>query len=749
VFSLKSGLRVSTVLAALIFVVACPATAQTTGAQTTDNGDSSAAAAPQQDKTAKDTATTTVVVKGEKPQNRIDRQVYDNTKNIDSATGTATDALNKVPSVNVDPNGNVTLRGNANVKIYVDGKPSAMMSGDNRAGALQSMSSNDIGSIEVMTNPGAQFSSEGTGGIINLVMKKNRRPGGSGVLTANLGTRSSYNGGFTGSYNAGKLGLSGGINLRHDSRPSRGGSSLEQRDTSGQVVAGTGESDASTTSFDNMSANGAVTYNARETDTLGVQLNYAKRSINADTRSRYVGYDANGNAVSDYVRKASMKGPHEDVQLDLNWDHTGQAPGEDLKTDLRLSRSDGASTTDEINSYSLPVVTQLTDTRRQSNDLKSAVLSIDYTRFLGKDQIAAGIQVTHDDNDFINTASGTGTSALNSHFAYSQTLSAAYVTYQKPIGDKWIVMGGLRAENLDLKTDEMTSGTRSHIDYTKLSPSAFATYSLSDAAKIRFSYSHRLQRPSAQDLNPFLTYVDAQNYTAGNPQLKPQESDAFELGYEVTAKSTSYQTRAFYRKDANVITSYSHFINDPAGTANQVLLTTRQNEGSGDAGGLEFNINTRLGQALNLNANATFTHTDLKTPAIDGTQSADSLSGRFMADYTITPKDRLQFMYFTSGKTLTGQGYRSPFMMGNLSYRHNFTAKAALVATVSDPFRSMKFKTVTNTGLAYSEQTRSFAGPVVYIGLSYMLGGPSSAATDNPWGLPPRAGGNPPPGGRP
>lgn len=114
-------------------------------------------AAPEAAAKPDDAPTTTVTVEGKKAQNKIDRQVYDNTKDIDSQTGTAADALNKVPSVNIDPTGNVTLRGNSSVQVYVDGKPSVMMQGDNRAGALQSMSSGDIDSIEVMTNPGAQF----------------------------------------------------------------------------------------------------------------------------------------------------------------------------------------------------------------------------------------------------------------------------------------------------------------------------------------------------------------------------------------------------------------------------------------------------------------------------------------------------------------------------------------------------------------------------------------------------------------
>ena len=181
--------------------------------------------APQKDsqKAGKSDAPTTVTVVGQKPpvQNRIDRQVYDNTQNIDSTSGTASDALNKVPSVNVDADGNVSLRGNSNVTVLMDGKPSTMLQGDNRAATLQSMSSNDIDSIEVMTNPGAQFSAEGTGGIINLVMKKNRKPGTTGAVIANVGSQDRYNGALSIARNSGKLTLSGGLNVRHDNRESR------------------------------------------------------------------------------------------------------------------------------------------------------------------------------------------------------------------------------------------------------------------------------------------------------------------------------------------------------------------------------------------------------------------------------------------------------------------------------------------------------------------------------------------------
>src|SRR4051812_225802 len=154
-----------------------------------------------------------VTVAGERPTNRIDRQVYDVKSDVSSTNGTASDALNNVPSVAVDPDGTVTLRGSSNVQILVDGKPSAMMQGDNRGATLNAMAAEDIESVEVINNPGAEFGNEAGGGpILNLVMRRNRKPGGFGSVNANAGTAGRYNSSASGSYNQGPWGFQGGIN---------------------------------------------------------------------------------------------------------------------------------------------------------------------------------------------------------------------------------------------------------------------------------------------------------------------------------------------------------------------------------------------------------------------------------------------------------------------------------------------------------------------------------------------------------
>ena len=666
-----------------------------------------------------DEPTTTVTVEGKKAQNKIDRQVYDNTKDIDSQTGTAADALNKVPSVNIDPTGNVTLRGNSSVQVYVDGKPSVMMQGDNRAGALQSMSSGDIDSIEVMTNPGAQFSSEGSGGIINLVMRKNRKPGNSGAVNVNVGD-GRYNASLNGARNTGKYTISGGLNVRHDNRPSRSGSVMSRLDANGDPVMSTEQSGQSEGQNDNISANAGIDYNLGDKDSIGSQIAYSRREMDNDSQETYANYAAAGAFTNGYTRNSHNTGPRDDFSFDLNWNHTGALIGESLKTDLRFGRSTGDTATDATNTNSNGTTDK--ETRTAQSDFHNAVFSVDYVRPYGEAQMTTGVQITQDNNSFHNDATGDNAAGLINDFAYAQTLTAAYITWQQPIGEKWTVMGGMRAEALSLDTDAITSHTTSQIDYTKLSPSAFATYELNDSTKLRFSYSHRLRRPQPQDLNPFVTYRDPQNVSAGNPDLEPEETDSFEAGYEKSAGKINYQIRGYYRKTNNSITDYSFY--DPADPL--VLVTTKRNFGDSQSGGLEGNFDGKLTDKLSLRLNGNLAYTKLNAASQTRDTEATTLSGRISFDYTATAKDRFQLSYFARGKQLTGQGYRAPFGMGNMSYRRQVTPKAALVVTVQDPFRTAKFKTVVDTDTVYSESSRSMQGQVIMVGLSYTLGGASA-----------------------
>jgi hypothetical protein len=268
---------------ALALATLAPALAQAQAAAGAGTAAGAAAAATATNANATGPASTgkvsSVNIVGERQNNRIDRQVYDVKQDVSSTNGTAADALGNVPSVSVDPDGTVSLRGSSNVQILVDGKPSAMLQGDNRGPALQAMPSEDIDSIEVINNPGAEFGNEGGGGpILNLVMKRNRRAGGFGVVNANYGTAGRYNSAVNGSYNTGRWGMQGGVNVRHDGRNSTGEIERDQIDPATGADRHSSQTSSSSGLNDSAGLRGQLTYNLNDADTLEASVGVMKRT---------------------------------------------------------------------------------------------------------------------------------------------------------------------------------------------------------------------------------------------------------------------------------------------------------------------------------------------------------------------------------------------------------------------------------------------------------------------------------------
>ena len=232
-----------------------------------------------------------VTIQAERPTNRIDRQVYDVKDDVAASNSSAADALNNVPSVAVDPDGTVTLRGSTRVQVYIDGKPSAMMQGDNRGATLNALPAEDIESVEVINNPGAQFGNEGGGGpILNLVMKRNRKPGGFGALNANGGTAHRYNSAASGSYNTGRVGIQGGVNVRHDGRDSTAEVERVRIDPVTGAAARSAQDSVSTGLRDSAGFNAAASYNLGDKDSLGANLAFSRLSNAGQSSSRYLDF---------------------------------------------------------------------------------------------------------------------------------------------------------------------------------------------------------------------------------------------------------------------------------------------------------------------------------------------------------------------------------------------------------------------------------------------------------------------------
>jgi outer membrane receptor protein involved in Fe transport len=691
---------------------------------------------PPDKKPASTDDTTNVTVTAQKPLNRIDRQVYDNTKDPDSQTGTAADALNKVPGVSVDPNGEVTLRGKS-PQILINGKPSPMMSGDNRAAALLAMPSGSIASIEVINNPGAQFGNDSSGaGIINIVTRTSLPPGGTASLIAGITSKGGYSSNLFGQYHTGKFSFTGTLSLRQDSHNGNSGAVLDAFDPTGNLFRRSESVGRSTSTSRSVYSTNSLEYALSNADTLTGQFSYMRSA----SRSTYISdtsvYNGAGLATDIYSRTGASQYVFETQTLGANWDHTGQKPGETLKVDAQVSRSLNGGLSPVLSLYSLATVaSNLDGTRTRFHNGSKADnerLSLDYTTPIGDDQLNAGLQVIRDGNTTHAESYGPDAAAtvltfnalFANQFIYSQTVSAAYLTYQKPFGLHWTVLGGLRAEAFALNADAATQDLTNHIAYTTYNPSLFATYVISEAAKIRLSYSHRLLRPTAYDYNPATILQSETSLSVGKANLKPQKTDSLEAGYEYSDKTTSYSLRGYYTHEDGMIVSVTSFVADPLNLGNLVTRTARLNAGTRDTVGTEFVLSRRFGRQWSLNANANLSNVDFQTPDFAGNPSVTGLAGRISLNYsTKSRNDTVQVSYNVSPKTLTGQGYRSGFSAAGLTYSHNLNRTLALVFGANDLLRTSKTTSLTDTRTIYAFNYRSVDAPVFTLSLRARFGG--------------------------
>jgi outer membrane receptor protein involved in Fe transport len=634
------------------------------------------------------------------------------------------------------------------VQILIDGKPSAMLQGENRGASLNAIPAEDIESVEVINNPGAQFGNDAGGGpIINLVMRRTRRPGGFGSLNANGGTAGRYNAALSGTYNSGAFGIQGGLNIRHDGRAS---SNETVRDRIDPVTGGMVHSTQHGTSSglnDNVGANASLNYNIGARDTLAASLSYQGRDNAQRSQDRYLRYAAAGAGVghgavdSDYVRSTQRGGDARNYGLGARWEHKGSVDGETIKVDLRVSSADNTFNSAYRNAYAVAPRGALDQASFQDNASNNRIIDFtgDYELPIARAMLKLGykaasnrseVDTLYTSVDPISQLPYVNTQRSN-RFRLDERNLALYGSYQVRLNEKWGVLGGLRVEHTGLDIEQLTSHVNAANSYMSYIPSGYATYKWSDDTNLRFSYAHRLRRPNANELNPFVIYRDELNVSSGNPQLSPTKTDSFEIGYESRIAGMETNLRAYHRRDRDSILIRRYFINDT------VLLTTPANGGRNNASGLEFTVQGKIMPGLSMSASGNLGHTEQLTEDLYGftsTRTASSLSGRLRLNYQVTPDDHLQAMVMTQGRSLFGQGMRQPNTTVNFSLRHALTPKLSLVLNVTDAFNSNQIETITDTATLKETSIRRSDGRIAYLGLSYLLGGFTPGPGSRPGG---------------
>jgi len=686
------------------------------------------AAAAEQNQATPDTPAT-VSVTTKRNSNRIDRQVYDVKADPASSNDTVADTLNKVPSVAVDADGGVTLRGRSSVQIYVDGKPSAMMQGDNRAAAINALPAGDLESVEVINNPGAQFGNEGGGGpILNLVMRRERTPGGFGSVSANAGSKDRYNANSFGSYTTGRMSAQGGVYARRDNRTSTGETVRDRIDPATGAVARSVITSDGDTRNDSVGLNGSLSYNLGDKDVIAATLMAGATDSDSLSTQRYQGANFAGLTDSDYLRTSGRDGRNRNYSLSTRLDHKGDSQGEVFKMDLRLSGAKNEADRPTFTDYTVrPINAQAARTRQDTlNDSHIIDFTGDYELPGERGIFKTGYKLAQNrsvfDNGFFDIDEGTLAERINTNrtnrFELDEKTAALYASYQWRINSDWGVLGGLRAEYTDLDLFQATTNVRASSNYLDAIPSAFVTYGWSDDTTVRLSYARRIRRPSAGDLNPFVIYGDEFNVSSGNPNLRPSDSDSLELGMETKLGKVDTNLRLYARRDTDLISERRFFL------ANNVLLTTRENAGSSNSGGLEFSFGGKVSEQLSLNAsgNVGYSEQTILGSATDDKRSATSISGRARIGYQLDRENSFQLMLNAQGKTLLGEGYREPSATADFNYRRQLSQAMSLVVNVNDLFDSQKSEVITETDRLRQTSIGRSNGRTFSVGLNYRFG---------------------------
>ena len=678
-----------------------------------------------------------VVVTGHRPpvQTLIDRKVYTITGDLQSTSGSAADVLNQVPSVEVDADGNVTLRGDSNVTILVDGKPSAQFAGATQGLSLQQFPASDIDRIEVMTNPPAQFKAEGSAGVINIITKKARKAGLSGTAQLSLGDKRRFVAGLNGNYNIGKLKLSGGVTLRQDAK---------KRLTTTDRAATVPDPNHPTTNqlvLSQESINehflrliplvrASADYDINDRQSVGVSMSHrelkGKRFFDQYDQSTGV-----TGPLTDILRRSDGHEWSVDSGESAHFEQKLWRPDETLSINFQRSRTAERERYAYTNTHTLPVAIPSFDDLHLSLDLVTTELSADYVLPMsGGRSLKLGYDFEDDNNRFDNrgdtidpvTGLPVDNPNITNHFRYKQQINTVYGEYEDVLGP-WDLQGGIRLEQTDARTLQITGNVPGGESYFRAYPSLHVDRSLGEAAKLSLSVSRRITRPDPEALNPFVDSQDTHNLRAGDAKLLPQDTWSYELGYNSSNKFLTYGLTAYYRFNRDSVTDVIQVV------SSDVVLATKANLPKSRSGGLEFTASGKITPRLSYNLSGNLFYTEIDAAGLDATslgvaglRSSTGINAKASLDYRPTDADTAQISFSRSDKRLTPQGSVSAIDLVNIGYKRQLSPALSAVFTVSDLFDGQKFRRLTTTADLRDAYQRYQIGQIAYVGLIYTFG---------------------------
>lgn len=682
----------------------------------------------------------------------VDRKSFDVTQDISNAGGSASDVLENIPSVEVDNDGNVSLRGNTSVEVWINGKASGLTS-DNRAQILQQLPAESIERIEVIDNPSAKFSAEGSAGIINIVLKKDRRAGYYGSLQAGGNNYGGANTSFNINYNSSLVDAYINLGFRH--RENEGGSMSRQEYLNTHTYQNyDGES---VNMGNNLFSRAGVTLHATKKDDIslsGMMMTGQNKNWNF-TPYHYGTIGAAQDSRLMY-RRTFSRGKMNMRYVEMSYRHSfTDTHYLDLVVDFNRWSGDNNNVYQDSTTYYDGVTPSTYDYLSRPLDMNNRnwEVKLDYENPVSEQfKIQAGYQgrFSHEntpqesyvDNTYWDGRTLVEDQTYFNRFIYDMDLHALYTTLNFT-WDKFGLMTGLRGEYWKVNTEsynwqqEHDASKRDlpfKKDYFELFPSLFMSYQLTDNDQLQLNYTRRLRRPWGGQLNSFRNTSDATVISFGNPELTPEFSNSFSFNYLRTWTEHSLLVSAYYRPTSDVMQRINW-----QSTADGMMYSTSKNVAHSMSSGLELTAKNKFFRILDLSTTANFYYYKLDgfTYNIDGQTVTGEGNDNFTWNARMQASLRLPYdiSIQTTGnyrsRSVITQGYRKANYGIDMGIRKNFFNKALTLAiNCRDLLDSRKWENYTSSDTFTRHQKNWRGGRRFNITLTWNFGNMKKPRTD-------------------
>lgn len=659
----------------------------------------------------------------------IDRTTYNISEQPVTAGGSGIDVLENIPSIEVDVDDNISLRGSDNVAIYLNGRP-APMTGEALAGFLRGLSAEAIERVEVIPNPSARYDPEGMSGIINIVLSQKQTQTLGGGVSVNANTNERYGASGNVHFGTGPWSFFVNYGLRYGERDRSGSQFRENRYLEPMTFLEQDQRGEGNNLSHNLNA--TIDYELSELNTLSFSGLLSQRGGDNLSLNTYSELDDTRDPVRRYTR--ATDGTRDDFNMDyrLSFKRVVEPSQHELTAELSYEQEDE----DERDRYTENLLMadgtpsddlldeQFVDQQEDGRELEAQV---DYVRPLGEHaRMEAGYngEVEWLDNHFYSESTDPETGTLqpdvelNNEFVYEEQVHAAYGILGGDLGD-FGAQVGLRYEQAFTTFDLTTTGEAFDNRYASFYPSAHLTYQPIEGHTMKVSYSKRVRRPNTWQLNPFGDYDDPTSRREGNPYLEPQYTHAFEVGYSQIANAYTLSLSPYYRATVNAISWSQHLTDDG------VTITTFENFATQSSYGAELIGTLRMWDWLRAtgSVNAYQRVTDGSNVDTQLSTRAFGYMTRISATATLPSGIELQLSQFYRSPLNVPGGHIDSFTRTDLALQKRFMGRrASLSLRLSDLFNTMGFSSWRESPQYYQTSSRSFNAQGIGISLRYNFG---------------------------